>query len=61
MSQIGNEKHPVVMKSKNKGNRTLGFTASGSFRMTKEEREQYNKNWDRIFGKKKHNSKQEGF
>ena len=53
MTQIGNNSHPVVMKNKKKGNRKIISSAS---KMTREERETYNKNWDIIFGKEKHTS-----
>jgi hypothetical protein len=49
MPQIGNEQRPVILKNKNKGNRKL--VRAGS-RMTREERQNYNKGWDRIFGSK---------
>jgi len=49
MPQIGNEQRPVILKNKNKGNRKLGL--SSKF-LNKEDKQKYNKGWDRIFGSK---------
>jgi len=58
MPQLGNEQSPVVFKNKKKGNRKL---VSASSKMTAKERQTYNKNWDKIFGKPQKNfNKQKG-
>ena len=49
MPQVGTDTRPVILKNKKKGNRKL--VRAGS-RMTREERQNYNKGWDRIFGSK---------
>ncbi len=52
MPQIGNDSNPVVFKNKKKGNRKL---INRSSRMTAQERQTYNKNFYRIFGKPQKN------
>ena len=54
MPQIGNDDNPVVFKNKKKGNRKLGL-AGKRMKMTRQERQTYNKNFDRIFGKPQKN------
>jgi len=52
MPQVGTETRPVILKNKKKGNRKL---ISASSKMTAKERQTYNKNWDKIFGKSQKN------
>ena len=52
MPQIGTDARPVILKNKKKGNRKL---ISAGTRMTAKERQTYNKNWDKIFGKSQKN------
>ena len=52
MPQLGNNANPVVLKNKKKGNRKL---INRSSRMTAQEKQTYNKNFDRIFGKPQKN------
>ena len=52
MPELGNNKSPFILKNKKKGNRKLVRPGS---RMTREQRETYNKNWDKIFGKSQKN------
>jgi len=52
MPYTGTNQRPVILKTKNKGNRKLVRPGS---RMTREQRETYNKNWDKIFGKSQKN------
>jgi len=52
MPQIGTDARPIILKNKKKGNRKLVRPGS---RMTREQRETYNKNWDKIFGKSQKN------
>ena len=52
MPQIGTDSRPVILKNKKKGNRKL---ISAGTRMTAKERQTYNKNWDKIFGKSQKN------
>ena len=52
MPYTGTNQRPVILKNKNKGNRKLVRPGS---RMTREQRERYNKNWDKIFGKSQKN------
>ena len=52
MPELGNEQRPVIFKNKKKGNRKL---ISEGTRMTAKERQTYNKNWDKIFGKSQKN------
>ena len=54
MPQIGNDANPVVFKNKKKGNRKLGI-AGKRMKMTRQEKQTYNKNFDRIFGKPQKN------
>jgi hypothetical protein len=53
MPYTGTNQRPVILKNKNKGNRKLVRPGS---RMTREQRETYNKNWDKIFGKSQKNN-----
>ena len=58
MPQIGTDARPIILKNKKKGNRKL--VRAGS-RMTREQRQTYNKNWDKIFGKSQKNyNRQQG-
>ena len=52
MPQIGTDARPIILKNKKKGNRKL---ISAGTRMTAKERQTYNKNWDKIFGKSQKN------
>ena len=52
MPYTGTNQRPVILKNKKKGNRKLISTSS---KMTAEERQTYNKNWDKIFGKSQKN------